>query len=102
MSFKFISAETLLDAPDFVVETKKAKLLCDIKEARDSGTTGLQGKANAASKWCEYATVQERQNGGKHWSYLLIPHDAVMNRLSWAVWRTRLKIWRPRILVVDT
>jgi len=82
--------------PDFVVETKKAKLICDISETRDIGTIAVQANAKAASKWCEYATVQERQHGGKPWSYLLIPRDAVKNRLSWAVWRTRFKIASPQ------
>src|ERR1700691_2059409 len=60
------------------------------------GTIAVQANAKAASKWCEYATVQERQHGGKPWSYLLIPRDAVKNRLSWAVWRTRFKIASPQ------
>ena len=37
----------------------------------------MQNKAKAAVKWCEYATIHEKQVGGKPWAYLLIPHDAV-------------------------
>ena len=94
--FKIHSGGDTPYEPDFVVETKKAKLLCDIREARDIVTTDAQENAKAASKWCEYATVQERQNSGKLWSYLLIPPGAVKNHLSWAVWRTRLKIASPQ------
>jgi type III restriction enzyme len=63
--------------PDFVVETKAAKLICEIKATRDIETVDVQDKAKAAVKWCEYATIHEKQVGGKPWEYLLIPHDAV-------------------------
>lgn len=63
--------------PDFVVETKTAKLICETKMAKDIANEEVKEKANAAVTWCEHATTHERQNGGKPWSYLLIPHDAV-------------------------
>jgi len=63
--------------PDFVVETKTAKLICEIKATKDIESLEVQIKAKAAVKWCEYATIHEKQVGGKSWAYLLIPHDAV-------------------------
>ena len=63
--------------PDFVVETKTAKLICETKAAKDIESDDVQGKARAAVKWCEYASIHEKQVGGKQWAYLLIPHDAV-------------------------
>jgi type III restriction enzyme len=63
--------------PDFVVETKTAKLICEIKAAKDIDTPDVQSKAKAAVKWCEHATIHEKQIGGKPWAYLLIPHDSV-------------------------
>ena len=63
--------------PDFVVETKRAKLICETKAAKDIETLDVQSKAKAALKWCEYATTHEKQIGGKPWAYLLIPHDSV-------------------------
>jgi type III restriction enzyme len=63
--------------PDFVVETKTAKLICEIKAAKDLETPDVQSKAKAAVKWCEHATTHEKQVGGKPWAYLLIPHDSV-------------------------
>ena len=63
--------------PDFIVETKTAKLICETKAQKDIETTEVQNKAKAAVKWCEYATMHEKQVGGKPWEYLLIPHDAV-------------------------
>jgi type III restriction enzyme len=63
--------------PDFVVETKTAKLICEPKMAKDINTDEVRDKARAAVKWCEDATDHEKQVGGKPWAYLLIPHDAV-------------------------
>jgi type III restriction enzyme len=63
--------------PDFVVETKTAKLICEIKAKKDLETVDVQNKAKAAVEWCENATTHEKQVGGKPWAYLLIPHDAV-------------------------
>ncbi len=63
--------------PDFVVETKTAKLICEIKATKDIETQDVQNKAKAAVKWCDHATIHEKQVGGKPWAYLLIPHDAV-------------------------
>ena len=34
-------------------------------------------KAKEAVSWCQHATKHEKTHGGKPWSYLLIPHDAV-------------------------
>jgi hypothetical protein len=64
--------------PDFMVETKTAKLICEIKSMEDITTDEVQDKADAAVKWCEYATAQENQNGGKPWSYWLISNDNVL------------------------
>jgi type III restriction enzyme len=63
--------------PDFVVETKAAKLICEIKATKDLETPDVQSKAKAAVKWCEHATTHEKEVGGKPWAYLLIPHDSV-------------------------
>jgi type III restriction enzyme len=63
--------------PDFIVETKDSKLICETKAAKDMKTAEVQEKAKAAVRWCDYATTHERQVGGKPWEYLLIPHDAV-------------------------
>lgn len=82
--------------PDFVLETKTAKLICEIKKVNHIKISEVQEKANAAAKWCKYATAHEKQNGGKPWSFLLIPDDAVKNRLAWALWRTRLNIESPK------
>jgi type III restriction enzyme len=57
--------------PDFVVETRAGKYLCEPKRAADLEEKQVQEKARAARRWCEKAnTVSE-----KPWKYLLIPHD---------------------------
>ncbi|MBI4567782.1 MAG: type III restriction endonuclease subunit R, partial [Planctomycetes bacterium] len=63
--------------PDFVVETKNAKYICEIKDAEETDDEEVTAKAEAATAWCPYATKHERENGGKPWTYLLIPHDVI-------------------------
>ena len=63
--------------PDFVVETKDAKFLCEPKRASEMQDEDVQAKARAAVVWCQRATEHEQKHGGKGWQYLLIPHDAV-------------------------
>ena len=61
--------------PDFVVETKTAKFLCEPKRASEMTDPDVLDKAKAAALWCEHAS----RHGEKPWSYLLIPHDAIMD-----------------------
>ncbi len=63
--------------PDFVVETKTAKYLCEPKRATEMADAVVLAKADAAATWCKHATVHANENGGKPWHYLLIPHDKV-------------------------
>ena len=63
--------------PDFVVETKASKLLCEPKRASEMTDGKVLAKADAAAVWCERATRHEKAHGGKPWTYLLIPHDQI-------------------------
>lgn len=63
--------------PDFVVETKTEKYLCEPKSAGEMEDSEVLAKAKAATEWCGHATEHERRNGGKPWTYLLIPHDVI-------------------------
>lgn len=63
--------------PDFVVETRTAKYLCEPKRADQMNDPEVRAKADAASTWCGHATAHELAHGGKSWTYLLVPHDAV-------------------------
>jgi len=59
--------------PDFIVETKTCRYLCEIKRASDVETTNVQKKAKAAIEWCERASSVS----DKPWRYVLVPHDVV-------------------------
>lgn len=63
--------------PDFVVEMKAAKYLCEPKRANEMTDPVVLSKAQAAAVWCEHASEHELAHDGKPWSYLLIPHDAI-------------------------
>lgn len=60
--------------PDFAVETKDARYLCEPKGKDEMNDETVLAKARAASLWCQRATEHA---GGKPWKYLLIPHDMV-------------------------
>ena len=59
--------------PDFIVETKSGRYLCEIKRASDVEDSKVQKKAKAAIQWCERASSVS----DKPWRYVLIPHDVV-------------------------
>jgi len=63
--------------PDFVVETKTEKFLCEPKAAIEMTAEDVLAKAKAAAEWCAYASAHEKQYSGKSWTYLLIPHDVI-------------------------
>ena len=68
--------------PDFVVETDKAIYLVETKKERDIDSSDVQEKARAAVQYCTHATEYTTRNSGKHWKYVLIPHNAVMGNMS--------------------
>jgi type III restriction enzyme len=68
--------------PDFVVETRDAKLLCEPKNASLMHDPTVRDKARAAVTWCKHASKHELANGGKPWMYLLIPHDQIKDNMS--------------------
>jgi len=68
--------------PDFVVETATDKFLLEPKAANQVDDPKVKAKAAAAREWCEAASKHARDNGGKPWSYILIPHDAIQENMS--------------------
>ncbi len=60
--------------PDFAIETKDARYLCEPKAKNEMNDETVLAKARAASLWCQRATEHAK---GKPWKYLLIPHDAI-------------------------
>ena len=63
--------------PDFVAEAADAIYMVEIKARTDVKDDEVQAKADAAAKWCSHASDYARDNGGKAWTYLLIPHDEI-------------------------
>ena len=59
--------------PDFVVETKSAKYLCEPKQKDALSDPVVIAKAEAAHEWCRNASKVT----DFPWVYLLIPHDAI-------------------------
>lgn len=68
--------------PDFVVETKKQLFLCEPKRADQMQNVDVIAKKTAAFEWCKHASEHAQQHGGKPWSYLLIPHDAISGNMT--------------------
>ena len=70
--------------PDFVVETKTEKLICEPKGSDRMEDDVVLAKARAAATWCKHATAYELANQGKPWRYLLIPHDVIADNMTLA------------------
>ena len=68
--------------PDFVAETGERIYLLESKASNAMDDADVQAKKEAAVTWCEYATKHSIENGGKPWSYLLIPHDAIAENMT--------------------
>jgi len=69
--------QDLLYEPDFAVETKTEKLLCEPKRANEMTDEVVLAKARAAAEWCKHATEHASMIGGKPRSYVLIRHDVI-------------------------
>ena len=68
--------------PDFVAETTDCIYLIETKKANDVDMIEVQSKAQAALKYCNYASEYTAEHGGKQWKYVLIPHDQVTKTSS--------------------
>ncbi len=66
--------------PDFIVETKSGKWICETKRASEMSDPEVQAKASAAALWCKHAS----EATGESWGYLLIPHDHVRLSMTFA------------------
>ena len=84
--------------PDFVVEMDAYILMIETKstqhrQADDSWNEEVTEKAKSGAKWCVNASDHLKENSGKEWKYLLIPHDEVKeaNTLASYVQKFQLK-----------
>ena len=78
--------------PDFVVEAKAEKFLCEPKRASEMNDEVVLAKADAAATWCRHARDHAEKNGGKPWRYLLIPHDEIKDQMTLAGLAARYEV----------
>jgi len=70
-------ADHLEYQPDFVAETDKTIYMLEPKMRKELDNPIVIAKQASALKWCADATNHASSYGGKHWRYLLIPHDEI-------------------------
>lgn len=68
--------------PDFVVETEDRKYICEPKAENELDDIDVKDKARAAIEWCSHATDHSKSNNGKPWSYVLMPHTAIISNAT--------------------
>lgn len=68
--------------PDFVVETAKARFLCEVKRSDQFEEEGVVERARAATTWCWHATNHTKTTDGKPWGYALIRDTAIQENKS--------------------
>lgn len=68
--------------PDFVAETPHQILMLEPKASNQMRDPEVLAKQGAAVRWCQQASDHARSYGGKVWSYVLIPHDAITENMT--------------------
>ena len=68
--------------PDFVAETTSQILMMEPKASNQMQDPDVLAKRDVAIEWCRHATTHAASYGGKPWSYLLIPHDAIADNMT--------------------
>ena len=52
------------------------------KRRSEMDDTEVLAKSEAAVEWCRHASEYMQSNGGKPWSYVLIPHDVIAQNMT--------------------
>ncbi len=68
--------------PDFVAESEEAIYMLEPKMRSQMTDAEVLAKQEAAVKWCRHASEYMQRNGGKPWSYVLIPHDVIAQNMT--------------------
>lgn len=63
--------------PDFIVETDKEMLICEVKAANELQDPIVQAKAEAARTWIGAANTVAKEMKRKPWKYALVPHTDI-------------------------
>jgi type III restriction enzyme len=70
--------------PDFVAETANRIYMLEPKAKDQMTAPDVLAKRDVAVRWCQNATTHAQSHGGKPWSYALIPHDAIVENITFA------------------
>ncbi|MDE2058289.1 MAG: hypothetical protein KGL31_14225 [candidate division NC10 bacterium] len=68
--------------PDSVAETERVIYMLEPKARNEMTDTEVLAKKEAAVTWCARAATHAISNGGKPWTYVLIPHDAIAENMT--------------------
>ena len=71
--------------PDFVVETKDAKYICEVKADNEADDTDVKDKAEAAIEWCAVVTEAEAKENRKPWKYVFVKESKIDEALEFDV-----------------
>ena len=71
--------------PDFVAETDTVIYMLEPKARNEMQAPDVLLKRDAAVLWCSRASEHAKSTGGKPWSYVLIPHDAIAENMTLAM-----------------
>lgn len=80
--------------PDFVAETRDRIFMLEPKAANQMTDGEVLAKRDVAVRWCQQASDHARSHGGKAWTYVLIPHDAIAENMT-LDWLAKNQIVRP-------
>lgn len=70
--------------PDFVVETRSDRWICEVKQADLIADPEVVEKASAAVLWCQAATTHTATTDKKPWRYMLVPDAAIAANMTLA------------------
>ncbi len=68
--------------PDFVAETDGAVYMLEPKAANEMEDPVVLAKKEVAMTWCRNASDYAKENGGKPWKYVLLPHTAIADNMT--------------------
>lgn len=71
--------------PDFVVETKTGKYICEVKADKEAEDADVTDKAAAAVEWCEVVTAEEAKSKHKPWRYVFVKESQIDEALEFDV-----------------
>jgi type III restriction enzyme len=75
-------ADTPEYQPDFVAETDDRILMLEPKASNQMKDPDVLAKRDVAMTWCKQASEHARGHGGKPWTYILVPHDAIAENMT--------------------